>query len=486
MFFNPTSNLADINLDLYETLFTEPLHDISNHIQNLYAELPFQMEKEHKKSFTDIINVSFNGKIAKNSSDYRKSILIVTKWFHDNCSNHVFKSIFLTLCEIREILNSPDKSRSPQSVLSLYLILFIHMILIKINIRDKLRKLTARKFFGSYFHSLVHHSALQYRIVSGRTANTEKEEATFNSLKTFTNITSNHHSDQVVTNALIRTQAKEQLHQQPFKSSADEKNFKNLYLPLKELLNDTIIPFAWMKKYFSDFQTLLQNISDYLLDKTKWWVEEEFGIRFLNISKCSNSKKVNHFRSSSIKAEEEFLKDCWQKCLDNKGKLIRAYKITLNDRDVLLKTMDFFSDQQVTQDVSNNFSNNLPNKTLNSHTSNITFENEMCVAEELTPESSLIKENKFPPLTRTEQGSDLNKTLSTLSNTSITTDFTISPPAHESTPIKPIKTKRKPIGNLENIIEFKAEKPMSNTATMLQKVIGNDLLVLTYDRAQKN
>ena len=119
MFFNPTSNLADINLDLYEILFTEPLHDISNHIQNLYAELPFQMEKEHKKSFTDIINVSFNGKIAKNSSDYRKSILIVTKWFQDNCSNHVFKSIFLTLCEIQEILYSPDKNRSPQSVLCL-------------------------------------------------------------------------------------------------------------------------------------------------------------------------------------------------------------------------------------------------------------------------------------------------------------------------------------------------------------------------------
>ena len=99
------------------------------------------------------------------------------------------------------------------------------MLLIKINIRGKLRKLTARTFFGSYFHSFVHHSALQYRIVSGRTANTEKEDATFNSLKTFTNITSNHHSDNTVTNALIRTQAKEQLHKQPLKSSTDEKNF---------------------------------------------------------------------------------------------------------------------------------------------------------------------------------------------------------------------------------------------------------------------
>ena len=147
----------------------------------------------------------------------------MTKWFQDNFSNHVFKSIFLTLCKIQEIVSSPDKNKSPKSVPRLYLILFIHMLLIKINIRVNLRKLTARKFFGSYFLSLVHHRALQHRVVSGHTANSEKEESTFNSLKTFTNITSNHHSDQVVTNALIRTQVKEELHQQPLKSSADEK-----------------------------------------------------------------------------------------------------------------------------------------------------------------------------------------------------------------------------------------------------------------------
>ena len=124
------------------------------------------------------------------------------------------------------------------------------------------------------------------------------------------------------------------------------------------MLNDTIIPFTWMKKYFWDFRTLLPNISDYLLDKTKWWIEEEFGIRFLDISKCSSFKKVNHFRSSSIKPEKEFLKGCCQKCLNNKDKLISAYKIIVNNRDVLLET-SFFSDQQVSADVSNKFSRKL-------------------------------------------------------------------------------------------------------------------------------
>ena len=132
------------------------------------------MEKEHKESFKDMINVSFNGKIAKNSSDYRKSILIVTKWFQDNCSNRGFKSIFLTLCEIQEKLYSPDKNRSPKSVLRLYLILFIHMLSIKTNICGKLQKLTACKSFGSHFYSLLCHNALQYRIVLGLTANSEK------------------------------------------------------------------------------------------------------------------------------------------------------------------------------------------------------------------------------------------------------------------------------------------------------------------------
>ena len=66
-----------------------------------------------------------------------------------------------------------------------------------------------------------------------------------------------------------------------------------------------------------------------------------------------------------------------------------------------------------------------------------------------------------------------------LSNTSITTDFTISQLAHESTSMKHIKLKR------NQFLEFETEKLMSNTATMLLKIIGNDLLVQTYGRTWK-
>ena len=44
---------------------------------------------------------------------------------------------------------------------------------------------------------------------SGRSANTEEEEATFNTLKTFTNLTSNHHPQNVIFNSLVHLQANE-------------------------------------------------------------------------------------------------------------------------------------------------------------------------------------------------------------------------------------------------------------------------------------
>lgn len=59
---------------------------------------------------------------------------------------------------------------------------------------------------------------------------------------------------------------------------------------------------------FRDLQTLLQYISDYLLVKTKCWIEKEFVVGFLNIPECQNFKNVSNFYSSSTKAEEKLLK----------------------------------------------------------------------------------------------------------------------------------------------------------------------------------
>ena len=48
------------------------------------------------------------------------------------------------------------------------------------------------------------HAGLQYRIVSNRSAITEKEEVMFTSIKTDTKLTSNSRSVQLVLNIIIR------------------------------------------------------------------------------------------------------------------------------------------------------------------------------------------------------------------------------------------------------------------------------------------
>ena len=85
--------------------------------------------------------------------------------------------------------------------------IFKHVMLLKIHLDGKLKSKTEQRFFGIYYHSLIRHSPEQYQLFSGRSSNTEKEEAQFNALKTFTNLTSNHHPENVVFNSIIRLQA---------------------------------------------------------------------------------------------------------------------------------------------------------------------------------------------------------------------------------------------------------------------------------------
>ena len=67
---------------------------------------------------------------------------------------------------------------------------------------------------------------------SGRSANTEKEEATFNTLKTFSNLIFNHHPQNVIFHLLVRLQAKEIL--AAGENDKNEEIFSTLYEPTNQ------------------------------------------------------------------------------------------------------------------------------------------------------------------------------------------------------------------------------------------------------------
>ena len=76
---------------------------------------------------------------------------------------------------------------------------------------------------------------------SGRSANTEKEEATFNTLKTFTKLTSNHHIQNVIFNSLVRLQAKEILAAGENEYDRNEEILSTFYQPIKSSFSNTTL-----------------------------------------------------------------------------------------------------------------------------------------------------------------------------------------------------------------------------------------------------
>ena len=100
-----------------------------------------------------------------------------------------------------------DNKRTEEIVSGLYGKTFLHGILLRKHINHKVKKLTIKKLYGKYFHSLFCHGADEHILLSGESINTENQERTFKFLKGITSSTSNHHPDQILLNCLIRTQA---------------------------------------------------------------------------------------------------------------------------------------------------------------------------------------------------------------------------------------------------------------------------------------
>ena len=302
LFFNtPFASSDEINLSRCEILINQPLHDISNHIKNIQEEFPHHVSKEKKNACQKYYCPIIQWKRGKKSADHRKSLLIIANWFVGNLKDHFTTNILISLCEMQEILYLPDKNRPPLTMLRLQLATFQHSMLLKIHISTSLKSMAKRKFYGRYYHILIRHSGKQYCIFSGRTSNTQREEGIFQTLKKFTNLTSNHHPENVIYNALIRIQAKSILKQNVNELAQDKTVFTNLHQPIKEKCKDFLVTFEWIITHYTAYQVFLEQIADVLILNEGCWKETELGVFFLVNCQNNIGGKLHHFRSSSIK-----------------------------------------------------------------------------------------------------------------------------------------------------------------------------------------
>ena len=155
--------------------------------------------------------------------------------------------------------------------------------------------------FGRYFHSLVSHAALMYRIVSLRSLNTEQHERLFQQAKGISKRTTNHHAEHVITNIVQRLQFEES-HDS---AAVQETQIASLAKAVGRMKN-TVITKDLMDKYSSHYQAHLERISNYLvLGRGIWWRRTTSGgAEFFDGSDTEETKaagpQLQHFRSTSI------------------------------------------------------------------------------------------------------------------------------------------------------------------------------------------
>ena len=110
----------------------------------------------------EFISLTFEGKETKRGVDYPKGLIKLT--LNSKIKNDVYQ-ILLSLCEL-----PPNTT------------FFVLPQVVGTNPKG----LTSRCLYGKYFHAIVCHSSIMFRIMSGKSANTEQVGRVFNTLKTIT------------------------------------------------------------------------------------------------------------------------------------------------------------------------------------------------------------------------------------------------------------------------------------------------------------
>ena len=212
LFDSEKYKMEEIGMESYEVLPVEPLHTIKEHIKNLFQEIPRHLNKSERALFERGLEVVFAENQLKRGCDYRKALLQLSLYIDGKIDSR-YCDLLLSLCEIQEIFYSNE--RTPALVLHLYNLTFMHASTMVHLLKTPIA-LTERKLFGQYFHALVCHAPQQFRVMGLPSSNAEDEERMFQFLKSAATWTSNHHPDNVLSNAFIRLQIRDDY--------ADQKN----------------------------------------------------------------------------------------------------------------------------------------------------------------------------------------------------------------------------------------------------------------------
>jgi len=263
LYSTPQASLESLNIESYEVLTCEPMHDLAGHIANILQELPHHLTEEASALLKETITLAIGGRDKKRACDQRYSIIAASSQMRRKVPLKV-QQLLDTLVEMQDILYGSEEKRCPRLVLRYHNQSFLHAILCFEVIGYQPKTMTCRKLYGKYFHDLISHAALQVRLISGKAVNAEDEERLFNSINGITNSTSSKRPGHIIGNLLIRLQAEEQL-KEINEGSRTLEYLNKIQVLAKSLPTflDTLIPPYILDKYPREWQAHLERISDF-------------------------------------------------------------------------------------------------------------------------------------------------------------------------------------------------------------------------------
>ncbi|CAC5411692.1 unnamed protein product [Mytilus coruscus] len=151
----PEKSAQQLNLDSYEVMMCEPLHDLSNVIINFINELPHHADNNDVKSELEAFSShELNERNQLKGADARKRALklciFIQSLFIQKKVPQEWKTMIEALVDIVHIAYSSEASRSPRQILRLFNSSFLFATLARSIIANPV-KMTSRKFLWKPF-----------------------------------------------------------------------------------------------------------------------------------------------------------------------------------------------------------------------------------------------------------------------------------------------------------------------------------------------
>ena len=326
MCHEPLKSASDLNIDHYEVLCCEPLHDLSNVIQNIITELPMQVPENLRREFEAFSNSTIGDKKQIKGSDARLYAIKLSKFIamkhREGKISECFLNLVNSLVEIIQISYASEKSRNQRQILRLFNQCFLFATLSK-SIFSKPSKMTTRKFFGSHFHSITIHIPETFRLFCLRSIIPEQEERSFGDLRQISLRTSNRQAKYVIDNAMLRfnAQQKFQAKQNSFRKQDSAISHQ---AKLLEKRGNSTFAHKFIQQNTILFQSHLERIADFMVcGENVWWSTLGDGIQFHDcpdeVEEREAGPPLHHFDSSDLQKERHWISLNWKVCLQDYG-----------------------------------------------------------------------------------------------------------------------------------------------------------------------